>query len=276
MNLSNQTDFPLDGTTTPSVDLTSLQEAVNTAQAEVNTDKTAVDHATSDLNNAKSVLVTAQANLASAKNALDHATDGIAPVAESSAVKDLKEKLAKLDADYKSAVKAENDAYSKKTNDLKAKYDQKIQEIEAQPSTVAELQKQLDAKLADLQENHEAKLAQIQKDAQAKVAALKAKLAASHQTENQPLLDQIAALKASMAAQNAGNAVKGANNSYFTANGSQVVLAATGHNVSVNAGTKGNNAATLPQTGNGNSLALVALGAVATMFSFGLAKKREF
>lgn len=277
MPLSNQTDFALDSTSsTLSVDSTALQTAVNDAQSEADTDQTAVNNATNDLNTAKSTLTTAKANLTSAKNALAHATDGIAPVAESDTIKNLKNQLAKLDADYNAAVKTENDDYAQKTNNLKTALDKKLDKIKALPTTVAELKEQLDAKLVDLQKAHEAKLAQIQKDAQDKIASLKAQLAASHQAENQPILDQIASLKASMAAQNANNAVKGANNSYFTANGSQVVLATAGHNASVNAATKGNDATTLPQTGNESSLALVALGAVATMFSFGLAKKREY
>lgn len=71
------------------------------------------------------------------------------------------------------------------------------------------------------------------------------------------------------------NVNNGAHNSAVKGNGANVVLNSAVKNVKGNA--QNTKAAALPQTGNNNASAVVALGAVSAMFGLGLAaKKREF
>ncbi|MEE6682401.1 hypothetical protein [Limosilactobacillus reuteri] len=104
---------------------------------------------------------------------------------QSPAIKNLQTKLDQARVDHDNAVKAENDQYIAKVSDLKAKHEAKLAEIAAQPTSLAELQSQLQAKLDTLKANHDAKLKQITDDANAKIAAIKS------QKVNDPEIDKL-------------------------------------------------------------------------------------
>lgn len=287
---------------TPTVDLNALQANVNTA-------KNKLDQANAALQNAQSQLATDQAAAKTAADKLNQLKEGrdqaIKDLAESAAsvqdqISALQKQASDLANDYTAKVKAENDQYNQKLASLKADHEKKLDVIKNQPSDVNALKAQLDAKLTDLKTKHEAALAKIQADAQAKIAALKQQLAANDAKTNQPILDQIAQIKADLAkkqktlddqlaALKASDAaayatlhdklfpkntdvVSGKSNSMNAGSGREIVLPVAHADTSNNTEVKADN---LPKTGNGNSIAVIMLGAVASMLGLGLAKKHE-
>lgn len=287
---------------TPTVDLNALQTNVNTA-------KTKLDQANATLQTAQSQLATDQVAAKTATDKLnqmkedrDQAIKDLAGNAASvqDQISALQKQASDLANDYTAKVKAENDQYNHKLADLKANHEKKLDAIKNQPSDVNALKAQLEAKLTDLKTKHEAALAKIQADAQAKIAALKQQLAENNAKANQPILDQIAQIKADLAkkqksldgqlaALKASDAnayaalhdklfpkntdvVNGKSDSMNAGNGKEIVLPVAHADTSNNTEVKADN---LPKTGNGNSIAVIMLGAVASMLGLGLAKKHE-
>ena len=186
----------------PAVDLNALQAAVTAA-------KTKLDHANAALAAAKSQLAadqtvakTASTKLSQLKANRDQAIKNLvgtaAPIADQ--INSLKKQASDLANNYTLKIKAENDQYNQKLASLKANHEKKLDAIKNQPSDVNELKAQLEAKLTDLKTKHEANLAKIKADAQAKIDALKKQLS-ENKAANQPLLDQIAQIKADLAKQ---------------------------------------------------------------------------
>lgn len=325
------------------------QKIINDLQAKVNSDQQALKDAktkasttANELKSAQDKLVSDSAKLSQAQARVNDlrtkkestlkamATDPM----QSPQVKQLQAKLAQDKVDHDNGVKYENDHYATKLKDLKTKHEAKLAAIAAQPTSLAELQSQLQAKLDTLKSQHEAKLKQITDDANAKIAAIK------NQKVSDPEIDkfnaQIAQIKSDLAKkqQELDNnyqalktknqaeydalvkklhetdkaVVNGNSDKYVTADGKTVVMAdgksdkTNGHSdnssviqkdetddvitVKVEPGTSSvemtreaykAQQAKLPQTGNNNSPVLLALGAIASMFGFGLvAKKKEW
>ncbi|MCC4435724.1 SEC10/PgrA surface exclusion domain-containing protein [Limosilactobacillus reuteri] len=165
-----------------------LEEKIANLKQTIVTDQQALNDAKSKANTAASELKSAQDKLASDSAKLSQAQDHINDLKankdktlkamatdpmQSPAVKKLQNKLSDVKQEHSTAVKAENDQYAAKVNDLKSKHEAKLAEIAAQPTSLAELQNQLQAKLDTLKANHDAKLKQITDDANAKIAAIK-------------------------------------------------------------------------------------------------------
>lgn len=234
------------------------------------------------------------------------------PATEENQIKDLEGQISTLGDSYAADVKQENNDYATKSAALKQAYDQKIKDIEAEPTSTAQLEQQLNAKLDQLKKAHEAKLAQIKQDAQNQITALEKQLSASHDAENQLIIDQINQIKQDLAAKQSAldtklanlkaqdaaeyaqlakqlapkesaNVVKGQGNSYVTSNGVRVSLPAN-HQVAANVNAASVvrpanqvSAKALPQTGSKDSAAVIALAALTGMLGLSLAtKKREF
>ncbi|MCC4384080.1 SEC10/PgrA surface exclusion domain-containing protein [Limosilactobacillus reuteri] len=177
-----------------------LQDQIKKLQDKINTDKQAVIDAQSKANTTDSELKSAQDKFtqdsAKLSQAQAHVNDLKAnkdqtlkamatdPM-QSPAVKKFQNKLTDIKQQHDTAVKAENDQYIAKVSDLKAKHEAKLAEIAAQPTSLAELQSQLQAKLDTLKANHDAKLKQITDDANAKIAAIK------NQKVNDPEIDKL-------------------------------------------------------------------------------------
>ena len=290
----------------PAVDLNALQSAVNAA-------KTKLDHANAALAAAKSQLAadqtvakTASAKLSQLKAGRDQAIKDLVGAADPVAdqINNLKKQASDLANTYTLKIKAENDQYNQKLASLKADHEKKLDAINKQPSDVNQLKAQLDQKLADLKVKHEANLKKINDDAQAKIDALKKQLS-ENTAANQPILDQIAQIKADLAKQQktlddqlaalkASNAaayaalhdklftkntdvVNGKSDHMSTGNGQEIVLPDNVSQVShTEAKANESGESRLPQTGSSSSIAAIALGTFAAMLGLGLAKKREF
>ena len=95
------------------------------------------------------------------------------------------------------AVQQENNNYNSKLSSLKAAYDQKVKDIDAQPSNVDQLKAQLQAKLDALKSRHEAKLQDIQSESAKEMAAAKDKL--NNDPKIKELQAQIDAIQSSLA-----------------------------------------------------------------------------
>lgn len=290
----------------PAVDINSLQATVDAAKAKL-------DHANAALASAKSQLATDQAaaKTASAKlsqlkanrdQAIKDLVGAADPVADQ--INSLKKQASDLANNYTLKIKAENDQYNQKLANLKTDHEKKLDTIKNQPSDVNQLKAQLDQKLADLKTKHEAALKKIDADAQAKIDTLKKQLS-DNTAANQPLLeqiaqikadlakkqkaldDQLAALKASDAAAYAAlhdklfpkntDVVNGKSDHMTTGNGQEIVLPDNVNQVShTEAKANENGESELPQTGSSSSIAAIALGTFAAMLGLGLTKKREF
>lgn len=158
-----------------------LQAAVATDTQALNDAKTKASTTTSELKSAQDKLASDQAKLSQAQKHVTElrtnkentlkamATDPM----QSPQVKQLQAKLEQARVDHDNGVKAEDAQYAAKAKDLKTKHEAKLAEIAAQPTSLAELQSQLQAKLDTLKAQHEAKLKQITDDANAKIAAIK-------------------------------------------------------------------------------------------------------
>ncbi|MRI08597.1 SEC10/PgrA surface exclusion domain-containing protein [Limosilactobacillus reuteri] len=322
-----------------------LQAAVASDQQALNDAKSKASATASELKSAQDKLASDQAKLSQAQKRVTElrtnkentlkamATDPM----QSPQVKQLQAKLAQARADHDNDVKAENTQYAAKAKDLKTKHEAKLAAIAAQPTSLAELQSQLQAKLDTLKAQHEAKLKQITDDANAKIAAIKNQKVADRQIDK--LNAQIAQIKSDLAKkqQELDNnyqalktknqaeydalakklhetdkaVVNGNSDKYVTSDGKTVVMAggktssdsvATTTSVKNAVATSGKETsdvttvkvepgtssvemtreaykaqqAKLPQTGNNNSTALIALGAIASMFGFGLVAKKRY
>ena len=166
------------------------------------------------------------------------------------------------------------------TKDHQARLDQ----IKSKPENVDDVKAQNQKALDTLKKNHEAKLAAIKTDVTKQLEAYKQQLIAENAKKNQPLVDEINALKAEInkpaESGHVSDVVNGDKDSYVTKDGKVVTIGhanagETSAPVATTFADKSNTKA-LPQTGNNNSIALIALGAVASMLGLGLAKKREY
>ncbi|EDX43536.1 SEC10/PgrA surface exclusion domain-containing protein [Limosilactobacillus reuteri] len=312
-----------------------LQAAVATDTQALNDAKTKASTTASELKSAQDKLASDQAKLSQAQKRVTElrtnkentlkamATDPM----QSPQVKQLQAKLAQARVDHDNGVKAENAQYAAKAKDLKTKHEAKLAAIAAQPTSLAELQSQLQAKLDTLKAQHEAKIKQITDDANAKIAAIKnqkvadpkidklnaqiAQIKSDLAKKQQELDSQYEALKTKNQAEYDALAkklhesdkavVNGDSDQYKTADGKTVVMAGgknAGGSVATTTSVKNAVATTvkvepetssvemtreaykaqqakLPQTGNNNSTALIALGAIASMFGFGLVAKKK-
>lgn len=298
---------------TPAVDLNALQANVNTAKTKLDQANTALKAAQSQLATDQAAAKTAADKLNQLKEGRDQAIKDLAGSAASvqDQISALQKQASNLANDYTAKVKAENDQYNQKLASLKADHEKKLDAIKNQPSDVNQLKAQLDQKLADLKTKHEAALKKIDADAQAKIAALKQQLAENNAKANQPILDQIAqikadlakkqktlddqlaALKASDAAAYAAlhdklfpkntDVVNGKSDAMKTSDGKMIVLP-NSNNASTSVAyptreqyRESQQAQNLPQTGSNSSTAVIALGAFSAMLGLGFAaKKREF
>lgn len=150
------------------------QQAFNDAQNKANTTASELKSAQDKFTQDSAKLSQAQAHVNDLKANKDQTLKAMAtdPM-QSPAVKKLQNKLTDIKQQHDTAVKAENDQYIAKVSDLKAKHEAKLAEIAAQPTSLAELQSQLQAKLDTLKTNHDAKLKQINDDANAKIEVIR-------------------------------------------------------------------------------------------------------
>ncbi|MDL2057460.1 SEC10/PgrA surface exclusion domain-containing protein [Limosilactobacillus reuteri] len=312
-----------------------LQAAVASDQQALNDAKSKASTTASELKDAQDKLASDQAKLSQAQKRVTElrtnkentlkamATDPM----QSPQIKQLQAKLAQARADHDNGVEAENTQYAAKAKDLKTKHEAKLAAIEAQHTSLAELQSQLQAKLDTLKAQHEAKIKQITDDANAKIAAIKNQKVADPKIDK--LNAQIAQIKSDLAKkqQELDNnyqalktknqaeydalakklhetdkaVVNGNSDKYVTSDGKTVVMAdgkTSSDSVATTTSVKNAVATTvkvepetssvemtreaykaqqakLPQTGNNNSTALIALGAIASMFGFGLVAKKK-
>lgn len=300
----------------PAVDINALQAAVDAAKTKLDQANAALAAAKSQLAADQAAAKTASAKLSQMKANRDQAIKDLAGTASSvqDQINALKQKANDLANSYQAKFKAENDQYQQKLASLKADHQKKLDAINAQPSDVNALKAQLDQKLEDLKAQHEANLKKINDDAQAKIEALKAKLS-DNTAENQPLLDQIQAIKDGLTKQqqelNAKletlkaddaaayaklhdqlfpkntDVVNGKTDHMTTGDGTEIVLPGEG-NIAENATITATayptreqyregqqEAGNLPQTGNANSAAVIALGAISAMLGLGLAARKQ-
>lgn len=326
-------------------DIQKLQAAVATDQQALNDAKTKASTTASELKSAQDKLASDQAKLSQAQayvtklraNKESTLKAMVADPMQSPQVKQLQAKLDQARVDHDNGVKYEEAQYAAKAKDLKTKHEAKLAEIAAQPTSLSELQNQLQAKLDTLKAQHEAKLKQIMDDANAKIAKIKnqkvadpeidklnaqiAQIKSDLAKKQQELDSQYEALKTKNQAEYDALAkklhesdkavVNGNSDQYKTADGKTVVMAdgknaggsvATTTSVKNAVATSGKETgdvttvkvepetssvemtreaykaqqAKLPQTGNTDSAALIALGAIASMFGFGLVAKKRY
>lgn len=313
MTTNTDPAIPLDSSSADSSatpDFTALQSAVSKAKSALDSANSALHDAQAKLTSDTNSLNSAKTNLSQLQSARQTKINQLAGSAGTAAqaIAKLQDQANQLAQDYQKAYNQEDADYKAKSDALKTKYDNQIKNINAQPSDVNALRTQLQKKLDDLKAEHEANLKKINDSAQAKINALKQQLSDSHVKENQPIIDQINKIKSDLKAEQDAldaklNALKtkdqeayqalhdqlypkttqvvnGASDSYTT--GGKTVVLPNGNssaNNIVNASfpTREEYRKTaLPQTGNQDSLAVIALGAVSAMFGFGLAKKREY
>ena len=290
----------------PAVDINALQAAVAAAKTKLDQANAALQAAQSQLAADQTVAKTASAKLSQLKAGRDQAIKDLvgtaAPIADQ--INSLKKQASDLANSYTLKVKAENDQYNQKLASLKANHEKKLAAIQNQPSDANDLKAQLEAKLTDLKTKHEAALAKIKTDAQAKIDALKKQLS-ENKAANQPLLDQIAQIKADLAKQQKTlddqlaalktsdaaayaalhdklfpkntDVVNGKSDHMTTDDGHEIVLPDNVNQVShTEAKANESGESELPQTGSSSSIAAIVLGTFAAMLGLGLAKKREF
>ncbi|MRG88628.1 SEC10/PgrA surface exclusion domain-containing protein [Limosilactobacillus reuteri] len=159
---------------------------LNTSKGKANVTTNALKAAKDKLANDEKALTKAHDRLNNLKNNHDKMIHDIAgDPTPSQDVKNLQAQLNQIKSAYDNTVKSENERYETKLNDLKKNHEAKLAEIAAQPTSLAELQSQLQAKLDTLKAKHDAKLKQITDDANAKIAAIKS------QKVNDPEIDKL-------------------------------------------------------------------------------------
>ena len=282
MDLNNQHDLPLagngsfvDNTAALTSALNSAKSALSSANSRLTSAKTKLTKDTDSLNAAKTTLATLKGTA--------HPGDTSADT-DSPAVKELKSKLSALTSTYQANVKKENDAYNQAKAKLTKDHQARLDQIKNKPENVDDVKAQNQKALDTLKKNHEAKLAAIKADITKQLEAYKQQLIAENKKANQPLVDEINALKAEInkpaESGHVSDVVNGDKDSYVTKDGKVITIGhanagETSAPVATTFADKSNTKA-LPQTGNNNSIALIALGAVASMLGLGLAKKREY
>lgn len=156
-----------------------LQAKVSQAQAQVDQLTKTANASSQTLNEAKAKLANLQKSIADAENSYQQQLATINTK--------FSDQAAKLQADHDAKVKAENDAYQAKADQLNHDLQTKINAIKAQPENTDQLKAQLDQKLAQvkqdgqhkldqLKQDHEARLQKIHQDAEDTLAAYKANL----------------------------------------------------------------------------------------------------
>ena len=313
---TNPSSTPVDNTAALTSALNSAKSALSSANSRLTSAKAKLTKDTDSLNAAKIALAT----LKGTARPGDTSTD-----ADSPAVKDLKGKMAALTSTYQANVKKENDAYNQAKAKLTKDHQARLDQIKNKPENVDDVKAQNQKALDTLKKNHEAKLAAIKADTAKQLEAYKQQLIAENAKKNQPLVDEINALKAEInkpaESGHVSDVVNGDKDSYVTKDGKVVTIghanAGSANTPVATVGTPSASASTttpvfssssasttntpsatfkssgaqpvyptresvrkaaeqLPQTGNNNSIALIALGAVASMLGLGLAKKREY
>ena len=272
---TNPSSTPVDNTAALTSALNSAKSALSSANSRLTSAKAKLTKDTDSLNTAKTTL----ANLKGTARPGDTSADTDSP-----AVKALKSKLSALTSTYQANVKKENDAYNQAKAKLTKDHQARLDQIKNKPENVDDVKAQNQKALDTLKKNHEAKLAAIKADVTKQLEAYKQQLIAENAKKNQPLVDEINALKAEInkpaESGHVSDVVNGDKDSYVTKDGKVVTI---GH---ANAGSANapvattfadkSNTKALPQTGNNSSVALIALSAVASMLGLGLAKKREY
>ena len=324
-----------------------LQAKVSQAQAQVDQLTKTANAASQTLNDAKAKLANLQKSITDTENSYQQQLAAINTK--------FSDQATKLQADHDAKVKAENNAYQAKVDQLNRDLQTKIESIKAQPENTDQLKAQLDQKLAQVKQDgqhkldqlkqaHEARLQKIQQDAEDTLAAYKANLdktaqakiakaQADHDASVKALNDNYTQLKNQLDAQQAKlvsddqaqynalatkldgelaalkNQVLPKTSDRQTAQNKQVVAGNTDTVALDNSGkttvvlpseekkngvmtannkraevetmtnlvqtTKNNKNGTLPQTGNSNSAAIIALGALTSMFGLGLVTKKK-
>ena len=330
------------------------QKQIADLQAKVNQAQNQVDQLTKTANAANQTLTAAKAKLADLQKSTTDAKNSYQQQLAAINTK-FSDQAAKLQADHDAKVKAENDAYQAKVDQLNRDLQTKIESIKAQSENTDQLKAQLDQKLAQVKQDgqhkldqlkqaHEARLQKIQQDAEDTLAAYKANLdktaqakiakaQADHDASVKALNDNYTQLKNQLDAQQAKlvsddqaqyNALATKLDGELTALKNQVLPKTSDHQTAQNkqvvAGntntvaldttgkttvvlpsgekkngvmtannkraevetmtnlvqtTKNNKNGTLPQTGNSNSAAIIALGALTSMFGLGLVTKKK-
>ena len=272
---TNPSSTPVDNTAALTSALNSAKSALSGANSRLTSAKAKLIKDTDSLNVAKTTL----ANLKGTARPGDTSADTDSP-----AVKALKGKLSALTSTYQANVKKENDAYNQAKAKLTKDHQARLDQIKNKPENVDDVKAQNQKALETLKKNHEAKLAAIKADTAKQLEAYKQQLIAENKKANQPLVDEINALKAEInkpaESGHVSDVVNGDKDSYVTKDGK--VVSVDSNNTAITSPktvayvaptAKGSS---LPQTGNNNSIALIALGAVASMLGLGLAKKREY
>lgn len=202
-----QHDLPLNGSTTSTQDISTLQTAVSQAQTAYNTAKSKADQTAQTLTNDQAALKTANDNLAKTQ----------AGTVEAPEVANLKTQLDQENKNYQAKLNQIKTNYQDQLDQLKKDYDAKINQIDMMPESNTALKTKLDQKLADLKsedqakldkltQDHDTKLAQLKKDHEAKLNAIQAEitkkldtfkkqLADQHTKDNQGIVDQITKLQ---------------------------------------------------------------------------------
>lgn len=272
---TNPSSTPVDNTAALTSALNSAKSALSSANSRLTSAKAKLTKDTDSLNAAKSTLATLKGTARPGDTSAD---------TDSPAVKALKGKLSALTSTYQANVKAENDAYNQAKAKLTKDHQARLDQIKNKPENVDDVKAQNQKALDTLKKNHEAKLAAIKADTAKQLEAYKQQLIAENAKKNQPLVDEINALKAEInkpaESGHVSDVVNGDKDSYVTSDGKVITVDSDNatitspKTVAYVAPTAKDNS--LPQTGNSNSIALIALGAVASMLGLGLAKKREY
>ncbi|MRI03819.1 SEC10/PgrA surface exclusion domain-containing protein [Lactobacillus reuteri] len=162
------------------------QKQIADLQAKVNQAQTKVDQLTKNANTTSQALNEAKAKLADLQKSIADAENSYQQQLAAINTK-YSDQATKLKADHDVKLKAENDAYQAKVNQLNSDLQTKLNAIKAQPENTDQLKAQLDQKLAQvkqdgqhkldqLKQDHEARLQKIHQDAEDTLAAYKANL----------------------------------------------------------------------------------------------------
>lgn len=166
------------------------EKIINDVQASADAISKSFDNSKAELSKSNEDLAQAKDELQSAKAATQKAQESLDAINNNHSdllkkaiqqvsadtlnqINSLKKEISDINIQYNKAVQQENSDFNAKSNSLKSNYEQQIKAIAAQPTSLAELQTQLQAKLDTLKAKHDAKLKQINDDANAKIEAIK-------------------------------------------------------------------------------------------------------